>query len=72
MYTSIDYDLTESASIPESYNSEDLFYIKPVTCEEVGQQVIMSMPSNKAPGMDRVPIRVIKECPPEILAGYNY
>lgn len=39
---------------------KDLFEFKPVSCVEV-QKVIMAMPTNKAPGYDRVPISVVKD-----------
>ena len=36
------------------------------TSEDV-RKVIMAMPSNKAPGYDRIPVFVIKDCLPYIL-----
>ena len=46
--------------------SEDLFFFQPVASSEVNK-VIMQMPSNKAPGFDKVSISVIKDCLPHIL-----
>jgi hypothetical protein len=48
------------------YTEDELFYFRPVTCEEVNN-VILSMPNNKAPGYDKVPVKVVKNCLPEIL-----
>ena len=46
--------------------SEDLFMFEPVSSSEV-KKVIMQMPSNKAPGFDKVSVSVIKDCLPHIL-----
>ena len=46
--------------------SEDLFMFQPVSSSEV-KKVIMQMPSNKAPGFDKVSISVTKDCLPHIL-----
>jgi hypothetical protein len=48
------------------YPEDELFYFRPVTSEEVNK-VILSMPNNKTPGYDKVPVKVIKNCLPEIL-----
>ena len=45
--------------------SEDLLF-QSVASSEV-KKVIMQMPSNKAPGFNKVSISVIKDCPPHIL-----
>ena len=42
------------------------FMFQPVSCEKV-KQVLMSMPSNKAPGYDRISINVLKDCYVHIL-----
>lgn len=47
-------------------NSHDQFCFKPVSSEYV-KSVIMSMPSNKSPGYDKVSIKVIRDCLPYIL-----
>ena len=47
--------------------SEDLFMFQSVASSEV-KKVIMQMPSNKAPGFNKVSISVIKDCPPSYLA----
>jgi hypothetical protein len=52
--------------LPMPYPEDELFYFRPVTSEEVNK-VILSMPNNKAPGYDKVPVKVIKNCLPEIL-----
>ena len=45
---------------------DELFDFKAITREDV-RKVIMAMPSNKAPGYDRIPVFVIKDCLPFIL-----
>ena len=47
-------------------SGEGLFDIKLVSCSEV-RKVLTVMPSNKAPGYDRIPLFVIKDCLPYIL-----
>ena len=42
-----------------------MFNFDPVSCSEVKN--IMSMPTNKAPGKDKVSMRIIKDCLPVIL-----
>ena len=43
------------------WSGEDLFDFKPVSCSEV-REVLTVMPSNKAPGYDRITPFVIKDC----------
>ena len=52
---------TVTESLPE-----EMFTFTPVTCTEV-QCIILSMPSNKSPGPDKVNMRIIKDCLPVIL-----
>ncbi len=47
------------------YESE-MFHFDPVSCSEV-KNIITSMPTNKAPGKDKVNMRIIKDCLPVIL-----
>jgi hypothetical protein len=44
----------------------DLFTFQEVSCPEV-REVIMAMPLSKAPGYDKVPLSVVKDCLPHIL-----
>ena len=63
----VKYGLQLSESVlPVPYPEDELFYFRSVTHEEVSK-VILSMPNNKALGYDKVPIKVIKKCLPEIL-----
>ncbi|CAB4018730.1 Hypothetical predicted protein [Paramuricea clavata] len=62
----VEHGLQVSESVlPVPYPEDELFYFRPVTYEEVNK-VILSMPNNKAPGYDKVPVKVIKNCLPEI------
>ena len=49
-----------------STHCDELFDFKAITSEDV-RKVIMAMPSNKAPGYDRIPVFVIKDYLPYIL-----
>jgi len=44
------------------------FHLDPINCGEV-EKVITSMPSDKAPGIDKISIRVNKHSPPAILSS---
>ena len=55
-------DLPTSADLPES----DQFRLNPVSCYEI-QRIVMSFSSNKAPGLDKVSMSVIKDALPCIL-----
>ena len=50
---------------PMEFPDEDLFYFKPVSSTNV-HDIITKMPNNKAPGYDKVPVRVLKDCLPHI------
>ena len=57
-----------------STHCDELFDFKAITSEDV-RKVIMAMPSNKAPGYDRIPVFVIKDYLPYILPTltvFNY
>ena len=51
---------------PSCYLPSQQFSFRPVNCDEV-QKVITLMPSDKAPGIDKISIRVIKHSLPAIL-----
>jgi hypothetical protein len=58
----VEHGLQVSESVlPVPYPEDELFYFRPVTCEEVNK-VILSMPNNKALGYDKVPVKVINNC----------
>ena len=48
------------------HDNDNLFEFKPVSCDEV-RKMIATMPSNKAPRYDKVPMSVIKDCLEHIL-----
>ena len=51
--------------VPTSYTESDQFTFEAVESSLV-EYIVKSMPDNKAPGIDKVPIRVIKDCLPVI------
>ena len=59
-----DYLPSYSNNSPKS--GEGLFDFKPASCSDV-REVLTVMLSNKAPGYDRIPLFVIKDCLPYIL-----
>ncbi|CAB4040195.1 Hypothetical predicted protein, partial [Paramuricea clavata] len=52
--------------IPRQYPLSEQFSFRTTDSEEISQ-IISSMSSNKAPGIDQIPIRVIKDCLTSIL-----
>ena len=47
-------------------SSEELFNFTPFTCTQV-EHIVSSMTSNKSPGLDKVGMRILKDCLPVIL-----
>ena len=62
--------LTQSSFVPRCYLPSQQFLFRPVNCDEV-QKVIALMPSDKAPGIDKISIRVIKHSLPAILPSVS-
>ena len=60
------YDLTQPSFVPRCYPLSEQFTFSTVECCEI-QKVINSMPTGKAPGIDKISLRVIKNCLPAIL-----
>ena len=60
------FDLNNSIFTPRSFPTSEQFIFHSVECKQV-EDIINAMPSNKAPGIDKVPTRVIKDCLPIIL-----
>ena len=52
--------------IPRIFPLSEQFTFNAVECEQI-QKIVTSMASGKAPGIDKIPIRVIKDCLPAIL-----
>jgi hypothetical protein len=46
-----------------------MFNFKPVSYADV-RRIVLSFSSNKSPGMDKVPMSVIKECLSSILPSF--
>ena len=59
-------DYLPSCSNNSPKSGEGLFDFKPASCSDV-REVLTVMLSNKAPGYDRIPLFVIKDCLPYIL-----
>ena len=55
------HDLPTTPVYLGSSHCDELFDFKTITSEDV-RKVIMAMPSNKAPGYDKIPVFVIKDC----------
>ena len=60
------FDLNNSIFTPRSFPTSEQYTFYSVECKQV-EDIINAMPSNKAPGIDKVPIRVIKDSLPIIL-----
>ena len=60
------YNLGKRSFVPKNYSLPDQFTFSTVPHNQV-ESIVKSMASNKAPGIDKVPIRVIKDCLPAIL-----
>ena len=60
------YTLNQCSCIPRIYPLPEQFTFNALKCEQI-QKVITSMASSKAPGIDKIPIRVIKDCLSAIL-----
>ena len=60
------YNLGKRSFVPKNYSLPDQFTFSAVPHNQV-ESIVKSMASNKAPGIDKVPIRVIKDCLPAIL-----
>ena len=60
------YTLNQCSFIPRIYPLSEQFTFNAVKCEQV-QKIVTSMASGKAPGIDKIPIHVIKDCLPAIL-----
>lgn len=61
-----DFIMDNSSFVPRQYDGQDQFAFSSVHCSEV-EDIIKAMPSNKAPGFDKVPIRVVKDSLPATL-----
>ena len=49
------------------YPADEQFHFENVSVSEV-QRIVSEIPLNKSPGIDYIPTRVLKDCPPVILA----
>ena len=53
--------LNQNYFVPRQYTLSDQFTLCTIDYKQV-EHIIAAMPSNKAPGIDKIPIRVIKDC----------
>ena len=60
------FDLSAPAFDPGIFPVTDQFNFKHVDCDEVAQ-IVRSMPANKSPGIDKIPVRAIKDSLPATL-----
>ena len=65
------YDLTKTTFVPTCYPLSEQFSFHLVNCKQV-EQVIALLPSNKAPGSDKISTRVIKDGLSVILSPITY
>ncbi len=59
------YTPSQLPFVPRSYPESEQLTFEPVECILV-EYIVKSMPDNKSPGIDKIPIRVIKDCLPII------
>jgi len=55
------FDFTNPSFVPRIYTQTQQFSFKEVGCKEI-ERVISSMPSGKAPGNDRITVRILNCC----------
>ena len=60
------FNLNNSIFTPRSFPTSEQFTFHSVECKQV-EDILNAMPSNKAPGIDKVLTRVIKDCLPIII-----
>ena len=59
------YTPSQLPFVPGTYPESEQFTFEPVECSLL-EHIVHSIPDNKAPGIDKTPIRVIKDCLPII------
>ena len=59
-------DFNPTEFVPLNHPISEQFHFRTVTANEV-QAILMSIPSNKSPGHDKIPIKVYKDCLSSIL-----
>ena len=62
----IQLQIRTTSFVPRSFPLEQQFSFKPVEQYEI-EEIILSMPTGKAPGVDKIPLRVFKDCLPVVL-----
>ena len=60
------FELNNNPFIPRTFALLEQITFNPIECKQV-QAIVNSMAKNKAPGIDKIPVRVIKNCLPAIL-----
>ena len=59
-------DFNPTEFVPLNHPISEQFHFRTVTANEV-QAILMSIPSNKSPGHDKIPVKVYKDCLSSIL-----
>ena len=65
------YHLTKASFVPKCYPLSQQFTFRAAECGEI-EQVVNSMATGKAPGNDKIPLRVIKDYHPAIHSQVAY
>ena len=60
------YNLAKPGFKPRMQGESEQFTFHSVECKQI-QDIVLAMPTNKAPGIDKIPMRVIKDSLPVIL-----
>ena len=68
MADDFNYKLKETPFTRKVYPTSEQFSFSAVECNQV-ETIVKSMASNKGPGIDKIPTRVIKDCLPAILTS---
>ena len=54
------FDLDDESFFPKQYPLSEQFAFQTIECKDI-ENIVLSLPSSKAPGIDKIPIRVIKD-----------
>ena len=66
LVSKFNFELNNNPFIPRTFALLEQFTSNPIECKQV-QAIVNLMATNKAPGIDKIPVKVIKDCLPAIL-----